>query len=116
MELKECKIHGMTEHSIRKDSGTLRCKKCIVDSVQKRRKELKLKAILYKGGKCERCNYSKCYDALDFHHLDPNTKEFGISKVSTPSWDRLKKEVDKCILLCANCHREEHAKLNKITE
>ena len=63
------------------------------------------------AGKCERCGYSKCVDALDFHHLDPKSKDFNISKNgNTRSWEEIKKELDKCIMLCANCHREEHAK------
>ena len=109
--IKICKIHGETEHTIRKDSGTFRCKKCVVDSVIKRRKKLRHKAIEYKGGKCQNCGYNKCIDALEFHHIDPSKKEFTIAHVSTPSWDRLKKELDKCILLCSNCHKEEHARL-----
>lgn len=51
-------------------------------------------------------------EALDFHHRDAAEKDFGISyKGHTKALERLKKEVDKCILLCANCHREEHANI-----
>ena len=75
-----------------------------------------MKALLveYKGGACQRCGYSKCMEALDFHHSTRGEKDFGISyKGHTKSIDILKKEVDKCELLCANCHREEHAKLRE---
>ena len=69
-------------------------------------------AVEYKGGKCERCGYSRCIEAFDFHHADPAKKDFGISnKGYTRSWKRVKSELDKCIMLCANCHREIHAKL-----
>lgn len=69
-------------------------------------------AIAYKGGKCEHCGYCKCDKALEFHHRDPSEKDFGISyKGETRSFDRIKVELDKCILLCANCHREEHERL-----
>lgn len=108
--IKECKIHGFTEFSFHKSINRWRCKKCIVEHVQRRRKKLKEKAIYYKGGKCEICGYNKCLAALEFHHLNPNEKEFGIgSKGYTRSWEKIKMELDKCILVCANCHRELHS-------
>ena len=79
-------------------------------SVIKRRRQNKLLLVEYKGGKCERCGYNKCISALEFHHLDPSTKEFGLTG-NTNGIERQKKEADKCILLCANCHRELHAGL-----
>ena len=67
-------------------------------------------AIEYKGGVCERCGYNRCIEALEFHHTDSKGKDFSISeKGYTRSWTMVKKELDKCILLCANCHREIHA-------
>ncbi len=72
------------------------------------RQRVKLRAIDYKGGKCQICGYSRCHQALDFHHLDPKQKEFSLSGISR-SWDSIKSEIDKCILVCANCHREIHA-------
>ena len=70
--------------------------------------------VLYMGGKCQKCGYSKCYDALEFHHLDPKKKDFQLSALKNYSLNALKKELDKCIMLCANCHREEHARLRKV--
>ena len=82
----------------------------IKKAVDKRRKKLREMAIQYKGGKCIFCGYDKCIDALEFHHLDPKKKDFGISKDGlTRSWEKTKKEIDKCILICTNCHRELHA-------
>ncbi len=79
-------------------------------AVAKRRKLIRQKLVEYKGGKCVLCGYSKCIDALDLHHKDPLTKDFGISKNGiTRSWEKNKAEADKCVLLCANCHREIHA-------
>lgn len=79
--------------------------------VDKRRKELKRKAVAYKGGACERCGYASCEAALSFHHLEPEHKDFAISADgSTRSWDRIRNEIDKCALLCANCHAEIHAR------
>ena len=64
-------------------------------------------AIEYKGGKCIFCGYSKCVRSLQFHHCDRTKKDFNISAVSY-SWERMKIELDKCILVCANCHGEIH--------
>ena len=109
-EIRFCKKHGETLFVLRTD-GCFRCKKCAVESVQKRRSNLKIMAVEYKGGKCKICGYDKCYDALEFHHLEPNKKDFGISTEGhTRSWVSVKKELDKCILVCANCHREIHHK------
>ena len=66
-------------------------------------------AVEYKGGCCEKCGYKKYIGALEFHHLDPNEKDFGIAdKGFIRSWDKIKKELDKCILVCSNCHKEIH--------
>jgi len=68
----------------------------------------KLKLIEYKGGKCERCGYcKKCSRAYHFHHTDPSQKDFSVSQ-KTWSFERLKLEVDKCLLVCSNCHAELH--------
>lgn len=78
--------------------------------VTERRRKLRLQAVEYLGGKCRVCGYSKCDKALEFHHIDADGKEFGISQDGkTRSWDRIEKEIAKCVLLCANCHREVHA-------
>jgi hypothetical protein len=75
-------------------------------------------AIEYKGGKCEFCGLTPEYlVVLEFHHKDMNEKEFNISRESNMCLDSFKKkvtpELDKCALLCANCHRTEHAKWNE---
>ena len=63
--------------------------------------------VTYKGGKCQICGYNKCIQALEFHHLDPSKKDFSISGKSY-SFQRLKSEIDKCIMVCSNCHKEIH--------
>lgn len=72
------------------------------------RRKLKQECVEYKGGKCVKCDYDKYIDCLEFHHLDPNKKEFDISN---KGWclDKLKIELDKCILVCNRCHKEIHA-------
>lgn len=102
-----CKKHGLTEFS---NGARPRCRKCLVEAVSKRRRKIKLMAIEYKGGKCSKCGYDKCPDALDFHHVDESQKEFNLSHNGhCRSWETIKKELDKCILVCSNCHREIHA-------
>lgn len=104
---RECKRHGNTEFYLTSQQKWV-CKKCRSQFTIAYRQKVKLKCIEYKGGKCERCGYNKCVYALDFHHLNLKEKDFNISKKSYLSWDKIKAELDKCILVCANCHREIH--------
>jgi hypothetical protein len=69
----------------------------------------KAECISYKGGKCEKCGYNRCPDALEFHHLNPEEKDFEISSVRKYDFALVQDELDKCVLLCSNCHREEHS-------
>jgi len=72
------------------------------------RRNLKKKLVDYKGGKCEICGYDKCMRAMQFHHKDPSQKDFGIGQRNISDIEKLKKEIDKCQLLCSNCHSEVH--------
>lgn len=73
------------------------------------RRKIKQWALEYKGCVCSKCGYNKCSAALDFHHVDMNEKEFNLSARDIKfDWEAIKKELDKCIVLCANCHREIH--------
>jgi len=84
-------------------------------TVSKRRQKLRDMAREYKGGKCVICGYNKCASALDFHHRNPNQKDFGLSvRGLTRSWELIKKEIDKCASVCANCHRELHAGITQL--
>ncbi len=84
-------------------------------AVSKRRKKLREMAREYKGNKCAICGYSKCSRALSFHHLDPKKKDFGLStRGLTRSWEKIKLEIEKCILLCANCHMEVHDHITQL--
>ena len=78
-----------------------------IAAVLKRRAKIRAALLEHKGGKCEFCGYNKCEAALEFHHIDPSTKLFGLSG-STKALKTQLKEADKCYLLCANCHREIH--------
>lgn len=85
-----------------------------IEHVKWFRKRLKIKAVEYKGGCCEKCGYNKTISALEFHHKNPKEKDFSPSGLSI-SWERMKNEIDKCILVCANCHREIHDEINKLS-
>lgn len=96
---------------IYKRSGGHRRTVCNTCSVHKNRFAVKQWAIAYKGGACAICGYNRCMGALQFHHLDADAKQFAIGGNHTRRKSVLTKELDKCILLCANCHAELHAGL-----
>ena len=86
------------------------CKKCSAIIVNETRKKLKRWAIDYKGGKCYDCGLVEdCIDIYDFHHRESIEKEFAVGR-SYKSKVKIIKEIDKCDLLCANCHRRRHAR------
>jgi 5-methylcytosine-specific restriction endonuclease McrA len=84
------------------------CNSC---SVNKRRFSLRFKIVEYMGGKCVKCGYDKTYRALHAHHINPAEKGFNISGAHARSWEAIKTELSKCILLCANCHSEIHREM-----
>lgn len=123
-EMLICNVHGISEFSL---SGIKKprwkCKKCMYDVSKNYLYELKIKCILYKGGKCERCGYDKCPRSMDFHHVDPTQKDFSLgdrnpntNKKGTKKWETVRMELDKCILVCRNCHSEIHEELDKRQE
>lgn len=78
------------------------------------RKSRKKEYILLAGGSCAKCGYDKYYGALDFHHKDPKEKDFNVTGNGFGRSDELiKKEIQKCILLCCRCHRELHEELRQ---
>jgi len=70
------------------------------------------------GGKCCICGYNKCIQALEFHHVNPHEKDFHFNKIhiTKNSWPKICNELRKCVLLCANCHREAHSGFLQISE
>lgn len=90
------------------------CKQCNNKISQQKILDRKRKCVEYKGGKCSICGYNRYFGSLDFHHLDPTKKESDISSLRTYSLEKLRKELDKCILVCKNCHGEIHSKIIKI--
>ena len=91
------------------------CYNCMPDGQQLKRGDFLAKIKEQRGGKCQRCGYNTCIKALEFHHLNPSKKDFTISN----DHFKLKEAVEeskKCILLCANCHRELHDNIWNINE
>ncbi len=87
----------------------------LIRAVAKRRRKIKTLAIEYKGGECQVCGYDKYPGALDLHHKNHKDKRFGIGdKGYTRSWEKVKAELDKCVLVCANCHREIEAGITQL--
>lgn len=85
------------------------CKSCASTQVTIRLQKFKQKCLLYKGGKCTICGYNKCVAALHFHHRNPEVKNFNICSYQFHKWNSIiEAELDKCDLLCANCHIEQH--------
>jgi hypothetical protein len=80
------------------------------------RKRAKARLISGLGGKCCICGYSKCDAALEIHHIDPSKKDFAFGQIVAKRWDDIVQEARKCVLLCANCHREVHAGLVALSD
>ncbi len=105
--LRKCGRHGMTEHALRSDGhAAYRCLKCRSGAVTRYRRKTKRRLVVTFGGKCTLCGYNKYVGSLDFHHIDPNTKKYGLSRGFSLSYEKLLEEAKKCILLCKNCHQE----------
>lgn len=106
-EKKKC-ILCNNQILIEKERNRSRCGTC---NTNIRRYRGKKKAVDYKGGSCEKCDWSGNIAGFDFHHRDPSEKDFEITAntIASMSWDKIKQELDKCSLLCALCHRFEHS-------
>ena len=91
-----------------RNTNYTRCKNCHNKEQIERYRNYKKQAVEYKGGKCERCGYDKCLAALDFHHLDSSKKDSNWKKMRAWKFEKIKKELDKCQLVCRNCHSEIH--------
>lgn len=90
------------------------CTPCRVKYQTERRQNIKQTAVKYKGGICEDCGIkSSNYVIYDFHHLSTGEKDFTIGGHHSKSFESIKKELDKCVLLCSNCHRIRHSIIDK---
>ena len=103
-----CVHHG--EAIMVRSDGRDICARCRVDAVSAWRRRAKRQLVDEAGGACRLCGYDRCVAALQFHHLDPTTKSFGLgSRGLSHSIERLREEAAKCVLLCGNCHVEVEA-------
>jgi transposase len=101
-----CIHHGETEYVI-EGRGYYRCKRCRSESIARHRRRVKEALVDELGGRCMLCGYARSLAALEFHHLDPTEKRFGISAGGlTQSLETLRSEIAGCVLLCSNCHAE----------
>jgi transposase len=106
---RECAKHGSTVFVV-ENSGRARCRRCRQEAVVRWRRRVKARLVAEAGGACAICGYDRCSAALEFHHLDPATKSFGLSAHHvTRGFEELLAEARKCVLLCGNCHAEVEA-------
>ena len=108
---KEIKSHDDFYQKPDRKNGASECKKCFNAYCTRRWINTKIRAIEYKGSSCENCGKSYPvlpYPVFDFHHIVPSEKDVDWSKLRRRSWSRIVKELDKCKLLCSNCHRMHH--------
>jgi transposase-like protein len=104
-----CRRHGETEFVL-EGRGAYRCKRCRSEAVARRRRRIKKLLVEQAGGECVLCGYNKCISALEFHHLDPKSKSFGLAQHgATRALQEVRREAEKCLLVCANCHAEIEA-------
>ena len=104
-----CSVCGR-HYTYNRSKGHTRTK-CGTCSCNQRRFDVKNRAVAYKGGKCQLCGYKKCTRALKFHHNDETKKKFSLGGNHGRSWESIERELDKCMLVCGNCHDEIHAGL-----
>jgi len=110
---KCCKEKPINEFysKIDRKSGSSYCRECFNKYCTERWITRKIDAIKYKGSSCVDCELTyphTPYPVFDFHHLEPTEKDVDWTKLRLRSWDKIILELDKCVLLCSNCHRIRH--------
>ena len=111
-----CPTHGHTAFFKRREGG-YRCARCNTAAVSERRREVKRQLVAEAGGCCKICGFEDHPSALQFHHVDPQTKEFHLGHQGiTRSIARMRAEAKKCVLLCANCHALVEAGVREVPE
>jgi len=115
---KEDKAASLYANDTRHSDGlSSQCRRCQLDAKKVKRIQNKYKAVEYKGGCCNRCGQMfECLDVYDFHHRNPSEKEQSLNNLVNSNWNNIVKELDKCDLLCSNCHKITHWELRNIKE
>lgn len=85
------------------------CARCQNEYNIRKGRDMRQKCLDYLGAYCRQCGFDKHPSALEFHHIDPSEKDAGYGHYRYWTWERAKKEMDKCTVLCSNCHRAHHA-------
>ena len=112
---RECPTHGWTDYVRTGARGYYRCPVCTTERVAIRRRRLKEILVEEAGGRCALCGYDAYSGALQFHHLDPSQKRFGLALGGlTRALAEVRQEARKCMLLCGNCHAEVEAGLVEV--
>jgi hypothetical protein len=104
-----CKHHGLVEWHRYRDARRghrWRCKRCVADAVTRRHQKLRTLLVAEGGGCCAVCGYDACIVNLHFHHVDATAKSFSMSMARGKSEAAYRAEMEKCVLVCANCHGE----------
>jgi hypothetical protein len=100
--IRTCRRHGETEFALVGSEKRPRCKLCRSEAVARRRRRVKQILVDEAGGECVLCGYSRCLNALEFHHRDPTAKEFGVAmRGITRAIDTVRAEAAKCVLFCS---------------
>jgi hypothetical protein len=111
---RECRRHGVTRFTLG-GNGHYRCARCNSQAVSDRRRRVKRILVEEAGGSCALCGYDRFPGALQFHHREPSTKSFELSRNGvTRSLFEARAAAAKCVLLCGNCHAEVEAGVAKI--
>lgn len=109
-EQRICRKHGLTAfvHEPSKAGTGYRCRLCRVEAITTKRRALKQRLADHLGGSCSDCGYNRCIEALHFHHVDGKDATIS-SMIGAYQAKAVWKEVERCVLLCANCHAERHS-------
>jgi 5-methylcytosine-specific restriction endonuclease McrA len=115
IEILFCNKHGETRFALSGSKNPRwKCLECSSDYSYELKKRNKQRAVDYMGGHCCQCGFNDSLTALHFHHINPANKSFNINQGITKKWEVIKLELDKCILLCMNCHFKEHDRLDEL--
>jgi len=82
------------------------CKNCKKIEIKHAHRDLKSRAVILMGNQCADCHRQFPQCVYQFHHLDPKEKDIGIAKIH--SWEKMQSELQKCVMICANCHSIRH--------
>lgn len=105
---------GVTDLQKFNKNNYARCKRCVNASKKMKIRSHRKRALKYLGGECIICGYNDQSRAIDIHHVDPSIKDPNAKKMYNWKWERLKLELDKCVLLCRVCHAEHHGGYIKV--